>query len=264
MRKIALGVEYDGSPYHGWQIQRKPPVITVQEVLEKALGAIATDPIKVHCAGRTDAGVHGTCQVVHFETNVDRPSKAWVRGTNTHLPSSVRVLWSHQVDDEFHARHSAIARRYRYVISNTDVKPAIGFNNLTWHGFPLDEHRMQQAAQALLGTRDFTSFRALACQSKTPLRNVHSVTVSRQGHLVVVDIIANAFLLHMVRNIVGSLMAIGDGRRPISWMAELLALKDRSAAAATAAPNGLYLVNVTYPDNYQLPVMPLGPCFFTD
>ncbi|CAH0990366.1 tRNA pseudouridine synthase A [Sinobacterium norvegicum] len=264
IRKIVLGVEYDGSQYHGWQIQRKPPVATVQAALEKALAAIATDSIKVHCAGRTDAGVHGTGQIVHFETTAERPMKAWVKGTNTQLASSVRVLWAREVADDFHARHSATSRRYRYVITNSDVKPAIAFNNLTWHGFPLDERRMHLAAQALLGEHDFTSFRALACQSKTAFRNVHNITVTRQGPLIVVDIIANAFLLHMVRNIVGSLLAIGDGRQPVEWMAELLAGKDRSVAAATAAPNGLYLVKVGYPERYAIPVMPLGPCFFTD
>ncbi|ROR99968.1 tRNA pseudouridine38-40 synthase [Sinobacterium caligoides] len=264
VRRVALGVEYDGSQYHGWQIQRKPPVPTVQAELEQALEKIANHPVSVVCAGRTDAGVHGTCQVVHFETTVDRPYKAWIRGTNTQMDPSVRVVWAKDVADDFHARFSATARRYRYVIANTAVQPGIFHKGLTWHAFPLDAERMHRAAQYLVGEQDFTSFRALACQSNTPFREVKKVQVSRRGDLVIVDIQANAFLLHMVRNIVGSLLFVGDGRREPEWIESLMALKDRSQAAATAAPNGLYLVAVDYPAAYEIPEHPLGPCFFVD
>lgn len=257
--RFALGIEYDGSGYYGWQ--RQAEVDSVQARLEQALSSIANETINVQCAGRTDAGVHATGQVVHFETNVQRNDNAWTLGINSQLPDNIAVRWVKQVDDSFHARFSATARRYRYVIYNHQLRPGILRQGVSHYHGDIDEKKMHQAAQLILGERDFTSFRAIHCQSKTPFRNVHKVTVSRQGMYVMVDIAANAFLHHMVRNIVGSLLEIGLGRQDLDWMAHLLELKDRNQAAPTAKPNGLYLVDVTYPDLYQLPKLPLGPLF---
>ncbi|HHR6028791.1 TPA: tRNA pseudouridine(38-40) synthase TruA [Providencia alcalifaciens] len=262
LHRIALGIEYNGSRYYGWQRQQE--VQSVQGCLEAALSKIAAEPISVNCAGRTDAGVHATGQVVHFETSAIRKEAAWTMGSNTHLPDDIAVRWCKPVDDEFHARFSATARRYRYVIFNHRYRPAILSNGVTHFHFPLDEKRMHQAAQALLGERDFTSFRAVQCQSKTPWRNVMHVNVTRHGNYVVVDIKANAFVHHMVRNIVGSLLEIGCGNQDIDWMAHLLELKDRTKAAATAKAEGLYLVSVDYPEKFGLPQNVMGPLFLSD
>jgi tRNA pseudouridine38-40 synthase len=260
--RVALGVEYDGSGFCGWQ--RQLDVDSVQAQVEKALSYVANEPIKVLCAGRTDTGVHGTGQVVHFDTNVQRPITAWTLGVNANLPDSVAIRWAKEVDDSFHARYSATARRYRYVIYNYKLRPGIlGAGVSHYHG-DIDETLMHQAAQLFVGEHDFTTFRALHCQAKTPFRTVHQVNVTRQGMYVMVDIQANAFLHHMVRNIVGSLLQIGLGNQPIEWITELLALKNRKQAAATAKPNGLYLVDVTYPEQYQLPKLSLGPLFMLD
>ncbi|MBB1477113.1 MULTISPECIES: tRNA pseudouridine(38-40) synthase TruA [Shewanella] len=260
--RVALGVEYDGSGFCGWQ--RQLDVDSVQAQIEKALSYVANEPITVSCAGRTDTGVHGTGQVVHFDTNVQRPMTAWTQGVNANLPNSVAVRWAKEVDDSFHARYSALARRYRYVIYNHKLRPGILSAGVSHYHGDIDEKLMHQAAQLFVGEHDFTSFRALHCQSKTPFRNVHQVNVTRQGMYIMVDIQANAFLHHMVRNIVGSLLQIGLGNQPIEWISELLALKNRKQAAATAKPNGLYLVDVTYPEQYQLPKLPLGPLFMLD
>lgn len=260
--KIALGVEYDGSHYYGWQRQNE--VRSVQERLERALSQVANEPISVFCAGRTDAGVHATGQVVHFETTAHRKDAAWTMGVNTHLPSDIAVRWVKNVSNDFHARFSATARRYRYVIFNHRYRPAILSAGVTHFHYPLDAERMHQAAQCLLGENDFTSFRAVQCQSRTPWRNVKHVKVSRYGDYVVVDIKANAFVHHMVRNIVGSLLEIGCGHQDVTWMAELLALKDRTKAAATAKANGLYLVAVDYPESFELPKPAMGPLFLAD
>ncbi|MEC7470237.1 MAG: tRNA pseudouridine(38-40) synthase TruA, partial [Pseudomonadota bacterium] len=246
MTRIALGIEYDGAQHYGWQRQREVP--SVQEHLEKALSTVANTPIEVQCAGRTDAGVHATGQVVHFDCDAVRPLKAWTMGVNANLPSSVAVKWCVHVSDDFNARFSATGRRYRYVIYNHKMRPAILEQGITHIHRPLNEHLMHEAAQALLGEQDFSAFRAALCQSKTPFRNVTNVTVSRHGAFVVVDISANAFLHHMVRNIVGSLVEIGSGHQPVDWIATLLAGRDRTLSAATAKPNGLYLVKVDYPD----------------
>ncbi len=262
LSRIALGIEYNGSHYCGWQ--RQKDVISVQGRLEEALSKIAAEPISVLCAGRTDTGVHATGQVVHFETSSERKEAAWTMGANTHLPSDIAVRWCKPVDDEFHARFSAAARRYRYVIFNHRYRPAILSNGITHFHYPLDEKRMHEAAQTLLGEHDFTSFRALQCQSKTPWRNVMHVNVSRHGNYVVVDIKANAFLHHMVRNIVGSLLEIGRGNQGIDWLGHLLALKDRTKAAATAKAEGLYLVGVDYPEKFALPANVMGPLFLAD
>jgi len=259
--RVALAVSYDGSAYSGWQSQRKPAVATVQDELEKALGLIANQPIRVQCAGRTDAGVHASEQIVHFDSPVDRPERAYVMGVNTNLPSNVAVHWARVVDPSFNARFSATARRYRYIILNTPARPAILGSGLTWVNKPLDSAVMHRAAQALLGEQDFTSYRASSCQSRTPMRNVHRVDVSRRGDLIVIDIEANAFLHHMVRNIAGVLIEIGAGLKAQQWAGDVLAARDRSQGAATAAPHGLYLVYVSYPDNYALPRSNPGPYF---
>ncbi|TCP94796.1 tRNA pseudouridine38-40 synthase [Cricetibacter osteomyelitidis] len=257
--KIALGIEYDGKNYFGWQRQEK--VESVQQALETALSFVANEPISVFCAGRTDSGVHATGQVVHFETNTVRSEKAWSFGTNANLPDDIAVSWAKTVSEDFHARFSAIARRYRYVIYNNKLRSAILPFGVTHHHFPLNHQLMHQAGQVLLGENDFSSFRAAQCQSNTPWRNVHHLNVTRQGSYVIVDIQANAFVHHMVRNIVGSLLEVGAGNKPVDWIAEILAKKDRTLAAPTAKAEGLYLVNVIYPDHFDLPKNHLGPLF---
>lgn len=246
--RIALGVEYDGHEYYGWQSQDE--LVTVQGTLEQALAVIAATPIKVFCAGRTDAGVHATGQVVHFDTDAKRPMHAWSLGTNTHLPPSISVRWAQIVDDQFHARFSALARRYRYIIYNHNTRPAILAARVTWYYRQLDAVRMQEAANFLLGEWDFSSFRSSRCQSKSPVREVHSLTVTRQGKFITIEIEANAFLHHMVRNIAGVLMRIGGGQAEVKWAQTLLAAKDRKLACETASPTGLYLSHVTYPAPY--------------
>ncbi|CNK63760.1 tRNA pseudouridine(38-40) synthase TruA [Yersinia frederiksenii] len=260
--KIALGIEYNGSRYFGWQRQQE--VTSVQACLEAALSKVANEPIGVFCAGRTDAGVHATGQVVHFVTSAVRKDAAWTMGINSHLPPDIAVRWVKTVDEDFHARFSATARRYRYIIFNHRYRPAVLAQGVTHCHMPLDAEKMEQAAQCLLGENDFTSFRAVQCQSRTPWRNVKHVKVTRHGAYIVVDIKANAFVHHMVRNIVGSLIEIGAGNQDVNWMAELLALKDRSRAAATAKAEGLYLVSVDYPEHFALPFAPMGPLFLAD
>lgn len=251
MLKIALGVEYQGTAYCGWQSQKHCD--SVQQNVQKALSKIANEFIAVRCAGRTDTGVHAIGQVIHFETNAIRPEQAWVEGVNTNLPFDIRVAWAMEVPEDFNARFSAVARQYRYVIFNRNVHSAVLAKRVTWVRKSLDAERMHQAAQTLLGEHDFTSFRALACQAKHATRNIQSISVTRSGDFVFVDIQANAFLHHMVRNIVGSLLRIGQGQKETDWLTELLALKDRSKAAMTAPADGLYFVNALYPDKYNLP-----------
>ncbi|EDK13872.1 TPA: tRNA pseudouridine(38-40) synthase TruA [Haemophilus influenzae] len=260
--KIALGIEYNGQNYYGWQRQEK--VRSVQEELEKALSCIANEKIEIFCAGRTDSGVSGTGQVVHFETNVIRPEKAWAFGTNAHLPDDIAVSWAKQVDDEFHARFSATARRYRYILYCNKLRSAILAGGITHCHLDLDAEKMHQAGQCLLGEHDFSSFRAAQCQSHTPWRNVHHLNVSRIGKYIIVDIQANAFVHHMVRNIVGSLIEVGAGNKPIEWMQWLLEQKNRQLAAPTAKPDGLYLVDVIYPQKFDIPKRPIGPLFLED
>ncbi|MGL4734530.1 MAG: tRNA pseudouridine(38-40) synthase TruA [Enterovibrio sp.] len=260
--RIALGVEYDGKPFFGWQRQREVP--SVQQTLEEALSRIANEPIALQCAGRTDAGVHATGQVVHFDVKTERPLRAWTMGGNTHLPDHIAVRWAQEVSEDFHARFSATARRYRYVIYNSVLRPAILRHGVSHYHEPLDEKKMHEAGQYLLGENDFSSFRAVMCQSKTPWRNVHHLRVVRSGPFVIVDIKANAFLHHMVRNIVGSLLEVGCHRQEPQWLAWLLAQRDRTLAAATAKAQGLYLVEVDYPENFALPILPPGPLFLAD
>ncbi|MES2604853.1 MAG: tRNA pseudouridine(38-40) synthase TruA [Pseudomonadota bacterium] len=259
--RIALGIEYDGSAFSGWQAQLSPQLRTVQESLQQALSRVADHPILVHCAGRTDTGVHASGQVVHFDTLATRPLKAWVLGTNSNVDPHIAVRWAAEVPVEFHARFSAIRRRYRYLISNTALRPALYGHFLTHHRQSLDAAAMHAAGQHLLGENDFTSFRGASCQSRTAMRNITELSVRRHEDLVIVEIEANAFLLHMVRNIVGTLFEIGEGRKPPGWAAELLALKDRKRAAPTAPPQGLSLIRVTYPERFAIPAdkIPTSP-----
>ena len=257
--RIACRVEYNGSHYSGWQAQPHLDVHTVQEKLECALGEVAAAPVRVHCAGRTDTGVHAFAQIAHFDAPVERSSKSWILGGNANLPFDIRVHWAVPVVAQFHARFSALARRYRYVIANTPVRPALLHDQITWQRRPLNELAMHEASQYLLGERDFSAFRAAGCQSNSPMRNVHSIDIWRRGDLIIVDVKANAFLHHMVRNIVGSLTVVGYGGEAPAWIGEHMAGRDRTAAAETAPPHGLYLVEVDYPAHYGLPATPYGP-----
>jgi tRNA pseudouridine38-40 synthase len=249
--RIALGVEYEGSAFRGWQTQ--PAGGTVQDALETALWRIAGVPINVVCAGRTDAGVHATGQVAHFDTNAERPLSAWVRGVNTFLPATVAVRWAQPVADDFHARFSAYGRRYRYVLINRPQRLGVWHGRAGWYHHPLDVDAMQQAADLLLGEHDFSAFRAADCQAKSPVKTVRQATVRRSGDLLVFDFEAGAFLHHMVRNLVGSLVYVGQGKHPPAWIAELLAAADRRLAAPTFAAAGLYLVGVRYEARWGLP-----------
>ncbi len=249
--KIALGIEYDGSHFHGWQ--RQPNLATVQGHLEASISKVANESITVQCAGRTDTGVHALSQVVHFETNKERNQRSWVFGVNHHMPNSISVIWAKQMPDNFHARFSAVARRYRYYIYNHAVRPAIWRRSVTWHYHSLNEKHMQQAANYLIGEHDFTSFRALECQSKSPIRQIESIKFHRQHDLIYFDIKANAFLHHMVRNIAGVLIAIGMGNKPPEWAKEVLVAKNRSLGGVTAPPYGLYLAEVYYPEEFTIP-----------
>ena len=260
MSRVALRIEYIGSEFHGWQSQSSG-VDTIQDYLEKALSKVANHPVKVTCAGRTDSGVHATHQIVHFDSVAERSEKSWIFGSNAHLPDSIAVVWSGNVDPDFNARFSATARRYCYYIRNSRVRSAVDDQTVTRDHRPLDAKVMHQAAQALLGENDFSSFRASHCQSRSPMRNVISVEVSRDKDLVKIDITANAFLHHMVRNIAGVLMDVGAGVKQATWVAELLALRDRNKGSITASPNGLFLVGVTYPATFGVPDGPSMPMF---
>lgn len=249
--KFAACIEYDGKPFCGWQRLGHAP--SVQAVVEKALSQVAAEPISVVCAGRTDSGVHGLGQVIHFETQAVRSERGWLFGTNAHLPDTVAMRWIHPVPGDFSARFSARSRRYRYIILNRTARPALLQGKVHWQYEPLDVEAMHTAAQALVGEQDFSSFRAAGCQASHAIREVLAVQVSRERDFVYVDIVANAFLHHMVRNIVGSLLKIGEGERPVTWIAELLALRDRTQAGMTAPAAGLYFVHVDYPAEFGLP-----------
>lgn len=253
LQRIALSLEYDGATYSGWQKQLSPSLATIQREVELALGRIANHPVAVFCAGRTDAGVHATRQVIHFDAQIDRGEKAWITGSNSILPKSIRILSATPVDTGFHARFSATYRRYVYLILQRKIAPAMLYGQVTQIIDKLDVTAMHEAAQGLLGEQDFTSFRAAGCQSKTPYRHVMHANVYQQGAFVILDLQANAFLQHMVRNIVGSLLEVGRGRQHPRWIGDLLAQHDRTLAAVTAPPNGLYLVEVGYPERFQLP-----------
>ncbi len=249
--RIALGIEYNGSQFCGWQMQSHG-TRTVQEKVEQALSKVADHPVRVVCAGRTDTGVHATSQVVHFDTSSERLPKAWVMGTNVHLPDDVSVVWAKPVDDEFSARFSAFKRAYRYIIFNRKSRPGIHASQVSWIYDELNIDAMHEAAQALIGKHDFSAFRSSVCQAKHAVRIMESINVVRENDTIYIDVQANAFLHHMVRNIVGSLLMIGRGEHKVEWMAELLAGKDRTKAGPTASAAGLYLVAVEYPPEYEL------------
>ena len=252
MVRIALGLEYDGSGFCGWQTQ--PNACAVQDALELALAEIASAPIKTASAGRTDTGVHALAQVVHFDTQAARPESAWVRGVNALLPAAVSVRWAREVAPEFHARFSAEARRYRYVLLNRAMRPGLAAGRVGWHHAPLNLQAMQHAAEYLLGEHDFSAFRAAECQAKTPVRTLTELRIQRVEDYVLFDFRANAFLHHMVRNIIGGLVYVGKGKYPPAWLGEILAGRDRKRAAPTFAPDGLYLSGVEYPAHWAIPL----------
>ncbi len=257
--RIACAVEYDGAAYRGWQRQDNAP--SVQACVEQALSQVAAHSISVGCAGRTDAGVYATWQIVHFDTDAERAERAWLLGGNANLPRDIRLIHAQPVDAAFHARFSARARSYRYVILNREVPSALLRTRATWERRPLDAARMQQAATHLLGEHDFSSFSAVACQAKSPVRTVHRLQVTRSGDLIYLDVEANTFLHHMVRNIAGVLIAVGCGDRPPDWVAQVLARRDRTRGGVTAPAAGLYLVGVKYPDEFAMVSRGVLPVF---
>lgn len=250
--RIALGLEYDGSSFCGWQ--RQPSGCGVQNAVEHALSTIAAEPITVQCAGRTDAGVHALNQVVHFDTQARRPLTAWVRGANTALPRTVSIQWAREVDETFHARSKATGRAYAYLLLNRPERPGVHAQRIGWYHRPLDAGLMHEAAQRLLGVHDFSAFRAAECQALTPVKHLRRVDVRRFGELILFEFAADAFLHHMVRNLVGCLIKIGTGARTAQWLDEVLASRDRNRAAPTFAADGLYLAAVEYEPRWGLPL----------
>lgn len=259
-QRIAMGISYTGSAYHGWQYQNDQ-LATIQQRVEQAISRVANHGVTVVCAGRTDAGVHATNQVIHFDTDADRSDYSWVFGTNSNLPHDISVDWAKPVPLDFHARFTATSRHYRYIIYNQLVKPAILRDYISWYHNSLDVNAMQTGANYLIGEHDFSSFRGADCQSHSAIRTIETLTIKQHGQMIVVDIIGNAFLLHMVRNIMGVLIPIGNGTRYPDWAKVVLEARKRSAAGVTTSPNGLYLVAVSYPQEYDLPHCPLGPFF---
>ncbi len=254
--RIALGVEYDGGAFCGWQTQ--PSGCGVQDHLEAALGHIAGERIGTVCAGRTDAGVHALGQIVHFDTCARRPESAWVRGVNASLPAALAVLWAQEVSGEFHARYSALERCYHYVLLNHAVRPAAGYGRVGWFHLPLDVERMREAAAALVGEHDFSAFRSAECQARSPVRTLSAIGIERRGDYVVTEFRANAFLHHMVRNLMGALIFVGKGRHEPAWAAQVLAGRDRSRAAPTFDASGLYLGHVEYGPGWAFPAVRRG------
>lgn len=258
--RMVLSLEYDGSQYWGWQRQREQA--SVQAAIEQALSRVAAEPIRVFCAGRTDKGVHATTQIIHFDTHSVRAPHAWIIGGNSYLPKDIRFHWIQEVPADFHARFSAFSRRYCYVLQVSPISPAIFAPYVSWrYGEDLDETAMAKACELLLGQHDFSSFRAAECQAKTPIRIVSICSLKKQNNLFVLDIEANGFLHHMVRNIMGVLIDIGLGKQPVGWMSEVLSACDRRTAAMTAPPNGLYLTHIGYPERFSLPVVSRKPLF---
>ncbi|MDR3388419.1 MAG: tRNA pseudouridine(38-40) synthase TruA [Rudaea sp.] len=249
--RIALGIEYDGTDFLGWQ--RLSHGNAVQAAVEKALSYVADAPIDVVCAGRTDSGVHARCQVVHFDTQAQRSARGWALGANSHLPGSIAVRWAQPVAADFHARFGARARRYRYLILNRPVRPALQARYVAWERRPLDATLMHRAAQALVGEHDFSAFRTIACQARSPRRSLHEIRIARDDDKISIQIQANAFLHHMVRNIVGSLLPVGRGDAPTAWIEQLLAGRDRSVAGPTAPAQGLTFLGPLYPPDCGLP-----------
>jgi tRNA pseudouridine38-40 synthase len=257
--RYAFGIEYDGSEFKGWQRQTHEPV-TVQAAVEDALAKVADHAVAVTCAGRTDAGVHAAGQVIHFDTDARRDLRGWLLGTNSNLPPDVAAGWVKEVPEAFNARFKATARQYRYVILNRDTRPALGRGELTWTHRPLEVAPMQAASRHLIGKHDFSAFRSVECQAKQPVRNLARLDVRREGERIVIDALADGFLHHMVRNIAGVLIAVGEGKREPDWAREVLEGRDRSRGGVTAPPNGLSLVAVRYPSEYGIPV-PVGALF---
>lgn len=249
--RIALGIEYDGTGFYGWQRLSHGP--SVQAAVEQALSFVAAHPVDVTCAGRTDAGVHARCQVIHFDTSVERDPRGWTLGACSRLPVQVAVLWSRVVDDAFHARYAARSRRYRYTILNRPIRAALDARYVTWERQPLDAEAMHAAGQHLLGEHDFSAFRAISCQARHARRELRALRVQRDGDVVTVEVEANAFLHHMVRNIVGSLLPVGRGEMPPEWLAELLAGRQRDRAGPTAPASGLSFLGPRYPRLFGLP-----------
>jgi len=249
--RYALGLEYDGCAFLGWQIQSQEP--TVQGCVEKALSRVADHEIRVTCCGRTDTGVHALGQVAHFDSDADRSERSWLLGLNSNLPAGASVLWIRQVDDGFHARFSAFSRSYLYVILNRWIRPVLDANRKSWCRTPLDADKMHDAAQLLLGEHDFTSFRAAACQARHAGREIQHISVQREGDTIGLELTANGFLYHMVRNIAGSLIRVGMGEASPQWIGEVLIKQDRTLAAPTAAPEGLYFLSARYPEQYAIP-----------
>lgn len=249
--RIALGVCYRGQGYLGWQSQ--PGGHTIQDRLEAALFEFAATPLRTLCAGRTDAGVHAVNQVVHFDTQIEREAMSWVRGTNRYLPSDIAIQWCRTVDPRFHARASAKGRRYCYIVLESPVRPALESGAVGWCFRPLDGEAMRAAAQHLIGEHDFSAFRAAQCQAATPIKTLHEITVRRRGAYWRFEFDADAFLHHMVRNVMGCLLAVGSGTRPAAWMAEVLAARSRAFAAPTFAPDGLYFLGPYYGAEHDIP-----------
>ena len=249
--RIALGIEYDGTSYNGWQRQKTG--LGVQQRVEEALAIVANEDVEVVCAGRTDTGVHASGQVIHFDSRSERSKRGWLLGANTNLPADIAVIWAQPVDDDFHARFSATARRYRYLILNRLQRSALHRDRAWWVYEPLDAVRMHEAAQHLVGKHDFSAFRAAGCQAKTAVREISHIAVSRCDDWLTLEVTANAFLQHMVRNITGTLAAVGQGEQEIDWIATVLESRDRKAGGIAAPPHGLTLVGVDYPESFGLP-----------
>lgn len=255
--RIALGVEYAGTDFSGWQYQ--PGLRTVQGSLQQAASVVANHPVEVYAAGRTDTGVHALNQVVHFDTDARREDRGWLLGINANLPKDVNITWCRQVPDDFHARFTALKRSYRYLIMNRLPRSAIHHNRMWWHYHELDINRMQSAAQLLIGKHDFSAFRASECQAASPIKTLDKIVISRHDDCIAIDVEARSFLHHMVRNLVGVLSAIGEGKKPVDWSAEVLASKDRAQGGITAPAEGLYFVDVQYPQEYSLPHLSAFP-----
>jgi tRNA pseudouridine38-40 synthase len=249
--RFALGLEYDGGGFLGWQIQNQGP--TVQACVEQALSKVADHEVRVFCCGRTDTGVHARCQVAHFDTSAIRSERSWLLGVNSELPAGIAVLWIRRVDEDFHARFTAYSRSYQYLILNRQVRPALEAGKVSWFRKPLDAVSMHESAQVLVGEHDFSAFRAAGCQATHAVRTIHQISVRRLGDRVVLDVTANGFLYHMVRNIAGNLLVIGNGGQTGAWLNAVLSGRDRTLAAPTAPGQGLYFMGARYPQRYELP-----------
>ena len=249
--RILLSIEYDGKSYHGWQEQKNPN--TIQGKIQESIYKFSQEKVKLFVAGRTDAGVHATGQIAHFETNIDRTEEKWLFGLNSLLPNDIKINYIKFMSEEFNARFSALSRSYRYIIYNSRVKPCINRNKVSWYfSNVLDEKKMQDAANKLIGVKDFSCFRSAHCQSSSPIRKVNSIVITRENNYIYIDLNANSFLYNMVRNLIGSLVLVGSGQRNIEWIEELLDSKDRKKAGKQFPASGLYLVNVEYDRKYNL------------